>query len=109
MANKCSDCGFQNEDGKLFCGNCGEPLGGDAKLIRDMEKLNKKKEEEAKNKDLEKDVPLEARSSDEDYAVKKREPKKDNTDAFLIGMALCAFFIICLCGFYVLANWDKFF
>ncbi len=110
MGIKCEDCGFQNEDGKLFCGHCGEPLAGDAKLIRDMEKLNKKKEEEAKAKaEAPKDVPLQGRNTDDDYVHIKREVKPDNTDMYLVGLALVAFFILCLCGFYVFENMDKFF
>lgn len=39
----CEDCGFNNEPDRLFCGACGEPIQGEAKLIRDTEKLKEKK------------------------------------------------------------------
>lgn len=112
MAQKCPDCGFSNDDAKLFCGACGEPLKGDAKLVRDMERLNQKKAAEAEAKaNPPKAVPLEGRkpSTDEDFVHKPRVKKKDNTVGWLIFLALMAFFILCVCGFYVLENADKFF
>lgn len=103
----CPDCGFKNEEGKLFCGACGEPLGGDAKLVRDMEKLNAKKAEEAKHPQ-EQNVPLEGRKPVVDdkfehraLAKKKREQKTDN---MLIALGLFAFFIVCVCGWLVYSS-----
>ncbi|MFI3252748.1 MAG: hypothetical protein R3Y63_00200 [Eubacteriales bacterium] len=111
MSNKCTDCGFENEEGKLFCGSCGEPLGGDAKLIRDMEKMKEKKEaEEAAKAAAPKDVPLQGKdSSDDDYVPVVRKQKKDTLTPWLIGMILFLFFILCVCGFYVLENFDTLF
>lgn len=106
MAIRCPDCGFSNEDGKLFCGACGEPLGGDAKLVRDMEKLKAKKEAEAiEAANKPKDVPLTGRvTHDEDYVYKPRVKKKDNTNFWLTMLALLAFLVLCVCGWYAFEN-----
>lgn len=113
MAIKCPDCGFSNEDTKLFCGACGEPLGGDARLVRDMERLKEKKAkeaEEAKNAPAHANVPLQGvKKPEEEFVHKSLAKKKDNTDTWLILLGLTAFFIICVCGFYVMANWDAMF
>lgn len=103
----CPDCGFKNDEDRLFCGACGEPLKGDAKLIRDAEKLKAKKEAEAEAAKVEvkKDVPLKGRTSaaDEHYEFKRHTPKKtDYTEVFLIGVAMIAFIVLCGCGWYAL-------
>lgn len=101
----CSDCGFENDDERLFCGACGEPLKGDAKIMRDAEKMKEKKEAEAEaKKEAEKNVPLQGRkpAHDEEYEFKRRPPKKkDNFDALLIGLAMVAFVILVICGWYI--------
>lgn len=102
----CEDCGFENEEDRLFCGACGEPLKGDAKLRRDTERLNKQKEEEAKAKeeDKNKQKPLEGRKNNEgDYEFKRRQPKKaDYTDFWLMTLAMLAFMVLVACGWYLL-------
>lgn len=105
MALSCPDCGFSNEDSKLFCGACGEPLQGDARVMRDMEKLNEKKEREAEASAAAAEAAKRAQaegvnSSDAEFVHKRLAKKKDNTDAWLIGFALVLFFIICVCGFF---------
>lgn len=100
MANICSDCGFNNDEGKLFCGACGEPLAGDAKLLRDMEKMKAKREAEAAERERAAAQAPEEKDDAEDYTYKKLEYKKDNTDFWLIVMALFAFLVLCLCGWY---------
>lgn len=100
----CSDCGFKNEDDRLFCGSCGEPLKGDAKLMRDAEKLKEKKAAEAaKAAAAPKTTPIQGRSkADDDYEFKRRQPKKkDYTDVWLIVLAMVAFVVLCACGWYM--------
>lgn len=99
----CSDCGFSNEDERLFCGACGEPLKGDAKLIRDTEKLNERKAEEAKAAAARPQaVPLQGRTKADDDYVHRRTKKKDNgTDALLIILAGLAFLILVGCSWYL--------
>lgn len=102
MALICPDCGFQNEASKLFCGACGEPLAGDARMIRDMEKMKEKQAKEAEAAKNAPPPPPVATADDDDYVPPKLAKKKDNTDIWLIGIALMLFFVICVCGFFML-------
>ncbi len=42
MSKRCPDCGFVNEDSKIYCGSCGEPLDAQLRLMRDLEAQKKK-------------------------------------------------------------------
>ncbi|MFI3251098.1 MAG: zinc ribbon domain-containing protein [Eubacteriales bacterium] len=97
MAQICPKCGSKNDDGKLFCGACGDPLGGDLKLIMDLDKSTKKSAEKAKE-EHEADVPLQAKEPephDEHYAPKKLK-KEDTTGNVLI--FLCVLGLILVTG-----------
>lgn len=103
----CGDCGFSNEEDRLFCGACGEPLKGDAKLMRDMEKLNSKKAEEIKKEaQAPKPVPLQGRTpkADDDYSYKRRPAKKKDytTDIILAFLGVVAFIVLVGCAWYLL-------
>lgn len=41
MSKRCPDCGFVNEDSKIYCGSCGEPLDAHLRLMRDLEAQKK--------------------------------------------------------------------
>ena len=41
MSKRCPDCGFVNEDSKIYCGSCGEPLDAQLRLMRDLEAQKK--------------------------------------------------------------------
>lgn len=109
MAKTCPDCGFSNDDAKLFCGACGEPIAGDAKIVRDMQRLNEKKKREAEAKANAPKVAPVQRKEDYDYVAPRLAKQNDNTDAWLIGLALFAFLVFCFCGWYVVINWNTFF
>ena len=38
MAKRCPDCGQMNDDSRIFCSACGEPLDAQLRLIQDLEK-----------------------------------------------------------------------
>ena len=38
MSKRCPDCGFVNEDSRIYCGSCGELLDPELRLIKDLEK-----------------------------------------------------------------------
>lgn len=37
MSKRCPDCGFINEDSRIFCSSCGELLDANLRLIKDLE------------------------------------------------------------------------
>ena len=37
MSKRCPDCGFVNEDSRIYCGSCGEPLSAELRLIKSLE------------------------------------------------------------------------
>lgn len=42
MSKRCPDCGFSNEDHRIYCGSCGEPLDAHLRLIQNLEAQTKK-------------------------------------------------------------------
>lgn len=98
----CEDCGFNNEPDRLFCGACGEPIQGEAKLIRDTEKLKEKKEEEAKVAANTQNVVPQGHTTTPVKTVQRRPKKKDNgLDVLLISLAAIAFVILVICIWYL--------
>lgn len=41
MAKRCAKCGHLNENQRLFCAMCGEPLDANLQLIKNLENMNK--------------------------------------------------------------------
>lgn len=41
MSKRCPDCGQINDDSRLFCSACGNPLDAQLRLIQDLEKQKK--------------------------------------------------------------------
>lgn len=42
MSKRCPNCGFSNEDHRIYCGSCGEPLDAQLRLIQNLEAQTKK-------------------------------------------------------------------
>ncbi len=59
MSKRCPDCGQVNEDSRIFCSTCGEPLDAHLRLIQDLEKQKKapQKERAAPRRDDDDEVP----------------------------------------------------
>lgn len=38
MSKRCASCGHNNEDGRIFCSACGDPLDVELRLIQELEK-----------------------------------------------------------------------
>lgn len=41
MSKRCPSCGSSNDDSRIFCASCGEPLDAQMRLIQDLEKQKK--------------------------------------------------------------------
>ena len=41
MSKRCPGCGQINDDSRIFCSACGEPLDAQLRLIQDLEKQKK--------------------------------------------------------------------
>ena len=67
MSKRCPACGFANDDSKIFCGSCGEPLDAELRLIKDLEKQKKAPVKEA--------VTPRPKDDDEDYIPQPMKKK----------------------------------
>lgn len=67
MSKRCPACGFANDDSKIFCGSCGEPLDAQLRLIKDLEKQKKAPVKEA--------VTPRPQDDDEDYVPQPMKKK----------------------------------
>ena len=38
MSKRCPDCGFMNEDSRIYCSSCGELLDPELRLIQSLER-----------------------------------------------------------------------
>lgn len=41
MSKRCPDCGFINDDSRIYCGSCGELLDADLRLLQQLEESTK--------------------------------------------------------------------
>lgn len=41
MSKRCPDCGFINDDSRIYCGSCGELLDANLRLIQQLEEATK--------------------------------------------------------------------
>ena len=76
MAKRCPTCGHSNDDSRIFCGSCGDPLDADLRLIQELEKRKHQVTETAERKRYE---------DDEEYVAPiKKEAKKEKKSALPI-------------------------
>ena len=61
MSKRCPDCGQINDDSRIFCSACGEPLNSELRLIQDLEKkktaTSKSRPESRRKDDDDKYIP----------------------------------------------------
>ena len=90
MSKRCPDCGFVNEDSRIYCGSCGEPLDAELRLIQNLS--NQKKAAPAKETAPVDDEPAPRRktSDDGDYVYQKmaKEKKSSPLPWIILGVAL---------------------
>lgn len=99
MSKRCPDCGFVNEDSRIYCSSCGELLDANLRLLK---KLNDETSSPGKPSAGEpspaKEPDRAPRSDfDEDYVPAKLSRKKKSASALLwiiLGAALVAVGVI---------------
>lgn len=80
MSKICPDCGNKNDDGRIFCSACGNPLDAELRLIQDLEKNKHRVVEQVQN----------PRYDDDDEEVtpvsNREEEKKSLLPLILLGV-----------------------
>ena len=73
MAKRCPTCGHSNDDSRIFCGSCGDPLDAELRLIQDLEKRKHQVEEKAERSRYEDDdtyvAPMKSQQKEEKKSV----------------------------------------
>ena len=83
MAKRCPDCGQMNDDSRIFCSACGEPLDAQLRLIQDLEK----------QKELSKTPEPAKQRGDVNFYVSRSAPQKKKKSAapwIILGLIVAA-------------------
>lgn len=90
MSKRCPDCGFINEDSRIYCGSCGELLDADLRLIQSLEKqtTGPAKSQTAPRTQSEPEKPAPRRTSDDNYVSQKlaKEQKSSPVPWIILGI-----------------------
>ena len=95
MSKRCPDCGFVNEDSRIYCGSCGEPLDAELRLISQLEKKQKAAPAKKAEPEPAPKAPPRPKQDDEDYSLGKlSKEKKSNPMPWIILGVVAAVAII---------------
>ena len=84
MSKRCPDCGFINEDSKIYCGSCGELLDAELRLIKELNNQTTGPQKPARQTSPSQRESAPSRDHfDEDYAAPKLSQEKKKSDAGL--------------------------
>ena len=93
MSKRCPDCGFMNDDTRIYCGACGEPLDPNLRLIQQLEKSKNAPSASKQNSRIEPEAPKPEpkKSGDGDVSGKLAKEKKSSPLPWIIlGVAVVA-------------------
>ena len=93
MAKRCPTCGHTNDDSRIFCGACGDPLDADLRLIQDLQKQKHQVEEKAEHKRY--------HDEDEDVPVMKQQTKKQEKKSALPIILVALVIIVAAAWFFL--------
>ena len=101
MSKRCPDCGFVNDDSRIYCGSCGELLDANLRLIKKLNDQTANPPKPASQTPPPRQEPVSSsRSSDhDDVPLRKlaQEKKKSNAGLWIaLGIALVAVGVIVL-------------
>ena len=83
MSKRCPGCGQINDDSRIFCSACGEPLDAQLRLIQDLEK----------QKELSKTPEPAKQRGDVNFYVSRSAPQKKKKSAapwIILGLIVAA-------------------
>ena len=87
MSKRCANCGHSNDNSRIFCSACGEPLDVELRLIQELEKRKHDVGDSEWHSHEEKD-------DDDDYEVpvntKKQEEKSSALPILLVALVVVA-------------------
>lgn len=93
MSKRCPDCGFVNEDSRIYCGSCGELLDPELRLIKDLENQTSGPKKPAYKAPPSRREPIPPKNVfDENYIPPKtvREKKSSPVPWIILGLAAVA-------------------
>lgn len=102
MSKRCPDCGFINEDSRIYCASCGELLDSDLRLIKNLERQatapRKAASEEPRYKE---ESPAPKKTDDGDYNVRKVSHEKKSSPApwIILGVAALAVIVFLIVNY----------
>lgn len=76
MSKKCPSCGHNNDNSRIFCSACGDPLDVELRLIQELEK----RKHDAGDSDWH---GHEEKDTDDDYVAPVRSQDKDDKKSVL--------------------------
>ena len=76
MSKRCANCGHNNDDSRIFCSACGDPLDAELRLIQELEKRKHDVGDSEWHSHEEKD-------DDDDYEVSRTTHKKEEAGSAL--------------------------
>lgn len=99
MSKRCPDCGFLNEDSRIYCGSCGELLDAELRLIQNLEKQKSTPSKTQSAKAESAPAKTASKRSDDDdddyYVPRKRVEEKKSSPApwIILGVIVVAVII----------------
>lgn len=83
MSKRCASCGHINDNSRIFCSACGDPLDVELRLIQEMEK----RKHEASDFEWH---SHEEKEDDDDYVAPETHKKEEKSSALPILLAVLA-------------------
>ncbi len=94
MSKRCPDCGFVNEDSRIYCGSCGSLLDKELRLLKDLTDQTSGPRKPTYKTPPARREPIPPRDFyDEDYAPPRLSRKKKSSGAavwIVLGLVVVA-------------------
>lgn len=100
MSKRCPDCGFVNDDTRIYCGSCGELLDPELRLLKDLNQHTTERKPTYKTPPPRREPVRTPRPDfDDDYTPPKLAQKKKKSNA---GIWLVLGIILVVAGILIL-------